>query len=398
MRRRRILIINGGCLKVNSSATLCHIAYIQGFIDCGCEVVVVSKNAKNQVIDKSIVLPKQAKYYEYDGSFLAAHSGQTVKTTVLNTKMDNSLTGKLVACVKKLINIYYGPLGVAQAWVDNVGKEFKDEVPYDLILTLSGPIPSHMAGVMLLEKGAVKTNSFCELWEDPWQNDILATDVGKDKLKVEEHMIRNADHVLYVSPLTLLNQKKLFPNFVNKMDWLPLSAYYSDDTRVTFAVHIYGYFGDYYPEARNIIPFYEAAKTAKTEVYICGNPSDLITSAENIKVMPRMTLEELKKFEDKTNVLVIVCNLRGGQIPGKIYQYAATRKKILFILDGEENEKIVLKEYFSQFNRFYFCENDKKSIMEAMGRLEQDKQTEYMPLECFTPKNIAAEIMKKCGM
>ena len=90
MKRRRVLIINGSCLKVNSSATLCHIAYIQGFIDCGWEVVVVSKNAKNQIIDNSIVLPKEAKYYEYDGSFLVAHSGQTIKTTVLNTKAEKT--------------------------------------------------------------------------------------------------------------------------------------------------------------------------------------------------------------------------------------------------------------------------------------------------------------------
>ena len=54
MKNTKILIINSGCLKVNCSANLCHIAYIKGFLNNNCEVTVISKSSKGQKLDKSI--------------------------------------------------------------------------------------------------------------------------------------------------------------------------------------------------------------------------------------------------------------------------------------------------------------------------------------------------------
>ena len=108
-----------------------------------------------------------------------------------------------------------------------------------------------------------------------------------------------------------------------------------------------------------------------------------------------MPLEELKKVEDRTNVLIFLCNRVGGQIPGKIYQYAATEKTILFIMDGTEEERKVLYDFFAPFNRFVFCDNTVESISDAIRRIEEGDlgDVENKPLEAFNPIETIRKIL-----
>ena len=69
-------------------------------------------------------------------------------------------------------------------------------------------------------------------------------------------------------------------------------------------------------------------------------------------------------------MLVFLCNRRGGQIPGKIYQYSSTEKTILFILDGTEEEKAEICRYFGQYHRYVFCENTEEDVGRAIRQIE----------------------------
>lgn len=398
MSEKRVLIINSGCLRVNCSANLCHIAYIQGFVDLGMDVTVLSKSSKGQVIDQSLKLPDGVRYFEVDGSFLAARFGNSVKSNVYAQNSKKSIKSEIAQLINLMVYKVYGVMGISVAWIKNASRSFRDSQEYDLVLTLSGPVSSHLAGVRLIECKNIAGRCFCELWEDPWQYDLFNEKVDPEKLKMEEELTNYADCVLYVSPITLKIQKELFKSSASKMDWLPLPYYYKDDRNESFEAHTYGYFGDYYPNSRNIIPFYETAKELGLYVNICGNPSDLLSPIDNIYIHPRVSLKELKEYENKTNVLVFVCNLRGGQIPGKIYQYAATKKKVLFILDGTEEERKILREYFGQFNRFYFCENNVSSIRKTVLELQDNNTVRNEPVEVFSPSGIANDILYKCGL
>ena len=63
----KILVINGDCITFNSSANLCHLAYIKGLVDSGHDVTLLSSDGKNYEHDKSMVIPAQVKCYSYDG-------------------------------------------------------------------------------------------------------------------------------------------------------------------------------------------------------------------------------------------------------------------------------------------------------------------------------------------
>ena len=110
-----------------------------------------------------------------------------------------------------------------------------------------------------------------------------------------------------------------------------------------------------------------------------------------------MPLDELEEYEKRTDVLVFVSNLGGGQIPGKIYQYSRTNKPILFILDGNEHEQKMIHNYFAGFNRYVFAYNDVESIKKAI-LLIKNKETKVSnkPIEYFSPENITKEIMSIC--
>ena len=132
------------------------------------------------------------------------------------------------------------------------------------------------------------------------------------------------------------------------------------------------------------------------KVSICGNSSLRLQNNKFVSVYPRMGLKELELYEKKSNVLVFLCNLKGGQIPGKIYQYAATNKLVLFILDGTKEEKRILHEYFAAFNRFIFCENNEASIEKAILSLRNRniRESYRTPLLDFTPVNIIRNILE----
>ena len=108
-----------------------------------------------------------------------------------------------------------------------------------------------------------------------------------------------------------------------------------------------------------------------------------------------MTLDKLKPLEDMTDVLVFLCNKAGGQIPGKIYQYSATNKIILFILDGTCEEKRILKSYFSKYKRYIFCENTEEDISRAIDLIRKKTFDDMcnVPLDCFESKRIVQNIL-----
>jgi len=218
-------------------------------------------------------------------------------------------------------------------------------------------------------------------------------------LKEEAKLLYYPDKILYVTPITVTNQKKYYPENANKMDWCPLPAYYEREyPKTNNPKKIYGYFGQYFPKVRNLEPFYRAAKEKEILVNIFGDPADLFESTKNIHIQPRVGLNELEEVENITDVLVFVANLKGGQIPGKIYQYSATNKTILFILDGAAEEQKILIDYFKKFKRYVFCENNVQSIKAAIERIESDniEEVENISIQVFHPANIARSIIEKC--
>lgn len=405
-----ILVVVGYCMQVNSSANLCHLSYIKGLMGLGHKVDILTVSNKGLNIDNSIVLPNVNDIVYFNSSLYERLSNRKKsayndKKTVATQKNDNkSHTSKntnvlksINKDIKALVHKCYGTYGTDIVWYHHA-KKWRSTVEYDYIISLAYPPVSHKLVERLIKKKHVVCKKWIQIWEDPWYSDLYGF-FHNDKVKKEEYRILSkADVVYYVSPLTLLYQKQLFHKFADKMKWQPLPSYYNSDKMdaLVSKKNIYGYFGDYSPKTRNLTPFYKAAIKSGIEVNICGNPTNLLEATDKIHIYPRVSLNELKPIENNSNVLIFLCNLKDGQIPGKIYQYSATYKTILFILDGTEEEKKVLKEYFQQFNRYIFCDNTVDDISKAIDRIESGNigNVKNEPLEHFNPENIIKKILE----
>ena len=400
-----ILVINGAYLQKNSSANLCHLAYIRGLLAAGHEVTLLSADGRDYTPDESMVIPEQVKQHTYYGvSFYeklslrkraAAPAPAATVTSAENVK--TSGLRRLIGRAKSFTLSLYGVHGIYATFARKA-KVFRCDTEFDYVLSISTPPSSHLLAHNLLKAGHVRGKHWIQIWEDPWYTDAYGFN-GKDKIyREEKRLLSFAEKVCYVSPLTLENQKRLYPESAEKMYWQPLPFYYkAEETAVSDGKNRYGYFGDYAPAARNLAPFYEAAKQTGIEVNICGNPSNLFAATDNIHIHPRLPLQQLKPIEDSTNVLVFLCNRKGGQIPGKIYQYSATDKTILFIMDGTEEEQAVLRDYFGKYNRYVFCQNTAEDIARAIRQIESGDlgNVKNEPIEAFNPTVTIENILKE---
>ena len=201
----KILFVIGSCLKVNTSANLCHLAYIRGCKELGCYIDVVSMGERGCSIDPSIELPQIEHWYMYEPPTYnnASTSG------ISSTKKKENFSYKVKKMIKKVILPFYGIYGrTAQIWVRRASK-FRTNVEYDYVISLATPFVSHKLAGILLNKGHVKCKKWLQIWEDPWATDLYNLK-SSDRIKKEEkRLISIADEVLYVSPLTLKYQKEI---------------------------------------------------------------------------------------------------------------------------------------------------------------------------------------------
>lgn len=403
----KILVVNADCVFVNTSANLCHLAYLKGLSEAGHQVELLCADSKHRHVDPNMALPERVQCRTYPGislyermSIQAGHKPADYVTPISSAdskRKKAALPHRLIRFAKRQVLSLYGVHGIYSTFVRKASS-FRGSAEYDYVLSISTPTASHLLAYRLLKSGHVAAKHWIQIWEDPWASDAYGFN-GKDKVfREEKRLLALAEKVCYVSPLTLRNQQRLFPESAEKMFWQPLPYYYKDTAveQPRFDHNVYGYFGAYYPAARDLQPFYEAAKKTGVEVNICGDPANLFESTAQIHIHPRLPLNELKPIEDSTNVLIFLCNRKGGQIPGKIYQYSATDKTILFIMDGTEEEQRVLREYFGQFNRYVFCQNRVSDIAEAIRRIESGElgDVRNVPLDDFDPVRTVTNILE----
>lgn len=401
----KILVINGDCVQTNTSANLCHLAYVRGLVALGHDVTLLSADGREYVKDANMQIPKEVEHYTYYGMSMyeklslrnKGSQSAAEKKPSTGAAQKKNLRGKLVRKIKDIVLASYGVHGVYAKFV-KVAQRFRSDVKYDYVLSISTPVTSHLLAHNLLKAGHIMADHWIQIWEDPWYSDAYGFNGKKAIFREEKRLLSFAERVCYVSPLTLKNQQRIYPESASKMYWQPLPYYYKGEQAdvPSNGATRFGYFGDYTPSARNLEPFYQAARNRGIEVNICGNPSNLFEATEQIHIHPRLSLEKLKPIEDSTNVLIFLCNKQGGQIPGKIYQYSATNKTILFILDGSEEEKRVLREYFEPFHRYIFCENTVEDISAAIERIEKGEfgTVRNEPVEAFNPRETIRKILE----
>ncbi len=405
----KVLYVVGSCLTKNTSANMSHNGYVQGLLENGTEVDIVMADDSWGKTDPAFSEWKQAQYHVYRAvsfkdvlrkrarsGFDQANVSSNTAPLKENEAKKNRKTSIRSAAKKLFYSLFPNdPLyPLEEKWL-KTASSFKSDKEYDLVISNSSPAASHKLVSILRSRKAIRYRKWVQIWEDPWYYDLYGGHT--EAQKEEEHkLLKEADTICYVSPLTLMYQKQHFSDCSDKMRFIPLPAFgFANEDPTEFVKDTFGYFGDYYSQTRNLEPFFKAAKKTGVKAFVVGDSDLNLLSDKQIQVRPRITLEELKEYQKKAQTLVHLCNLKGGQIPGKIYHYSITKHPILFILDGTENEKKQILSFFSKYQRYVFCENNEESIAEAMLKIINRNTAEEEPVTNFYPKNIVVKLIEE---
>ncbi len=392
--KKKILFVTSSYIQGGTSANIRNNSLIDGLCANGHIVDVLSRepDVEQGRSDTSMKLPPIRNFIYV---IKRVQQQSTGANTVPGEK--KGIKTKLLPYAIKLYNL----LSIWDTWYLKVKQLKKVELTesYDIMISSSDPKSSHCLAQKILGQNPGKIGKWIQYWGDPFALDINQTSGSQFQIRrAERELIKNADKVVYVSPFTLEQQRDMYQNYAAKMTFLPIPVRAKDTSVVSEAEtdisHLkIGYFGAYKERDRDIKPLYNAVNKTSHFLQIIG-PSDIVLdSTQQVKVNEqiRVPVSEIEEKEKTVDVLVCICNRSGTQIPGKAYHYAMTSKYVLIILDGEYSAEI--KKYFSQYNRYVFCENNEQSIADALNNLPCESNYRS-PCCAFNPMTIAERFIK----
>lgn len=382
----KILYVVSRPLTINTSATIRNIATILGFKSLGhtVEVVTTEADRHHPAYDETIHLPdiniKEIKLSGLQSFIKIGHK----------LKLLSPLRMFLYRFMEKK-EVYDNLKSI----VNHTNEIDLSACRYDFIISSSDPKSSHLFVYKLLKENPNFKGKWIQIWGDPFASDIT-NNINNTKLIKEEEvkLLSKATKVVYVSNLTLIDQQKRYPDYAWKMMFLPIpyieTTLYPDnrlnDKRTIELV----YCGDYNSSVRNILPLVQVVQNStRLHLTLCGNTDKAILPTGSITVYGRSDYSMVRNLESHADILVHLSNIKGTQIPGKIYHYSSTNKPILFILDGDVNG---ILSQFEQYKRYEFCLNTPDSITNKIQHLlVSDKQ--FKPVEAFRNVTICSNII-----
>ena len=373
--------------EYNNSSMLCVSLLCKGFIENGHSVALASPepDENNRYYNPN---------YNFDSRITHIRFGKrSFKRDISKRSVSRrSALFPLLAIYRKID--LFGRSITTLKYVDELIEKLRSiEYKPDMIISTSDPKSSHLLGNKIKGK-KIYSCPFVQYWGDPLTLDIANQSVLPKWIKkiVENSILKRADVIAYVSPLTLSEQKEFFKKHAKKMIFSPTPCeikIYEGNNR-TFSI---GYFGSYNSSVRNIIPLYESVSgIPRINLYIIGDSDVKLESKNNIVVINRVPAEKLKKYYDVCDVIVDIMNFKGSQIPAKIYRDAGTNKEILLISDSKKSNEII--DYFGRFNRYTICNNNKSDISFFLEEYLENGTPLREPLREFEYVTVSRKLLK----
>ena len=402
-----VLVVTMFPFEYNTSATIQNKGIVRGLVALGNNVDTLTLEplqtsaSYDDSMNDIVKLINNAYYFKPDKTYerlMAKKANAVGGSRTRNANVLKTIAGTGRSFIKHIFDSV-SIFDAQKANVKHVSDVKIDYSKYDVIISSSDPKSSHLIVDRIFRKNPGLNSKWIQYWGDPMFHDITRKSDWRDGIVKyhERRLISKADRVIYASPLTLQKQKDTFPEFSHKMDYASqvyagefgslLSS--SDEQRKPISV---GYFGAYLSTVRNIIPLYRSAQGADFMLTICGGTDLSLSSTDNVRIMNAVSYNESVRLEQDSDILVCICNLRGTQIPGKIYYYTAYRKPIIVVLDGEFKDE--LRTYFASFKRFILCDNNEKSIRVAIAEAEtQVGRPHYELVDQLKPEYMAKKIL-----
>ena len=390
----KILYITTSLLR-NESASIRNISLINGIVENGNEVDILTLNFLEKFEDKFLKtsLTKEARIYK-----VKIPKFNKIFSIISNKRKEKSKNFKFILKLKNIIKEFLFFPDIYSESIKNSKEIVINKDEYDFVVSSSDSKSSHF-----IAKNIIKNNNlmqqWVQIWGDPWGNDINVRTLNfltKYRIKKEEKkLLEKATKIFYISELTSETIKNKYPLFSNKIFTLNRSYLKEINSKNEQQKFIFSYTGSILN--RNIIPLidsiekYNENNDKKIELNFYGiNEQDFnfdILNKNFIKIFSRVSFEEVLEVYKNSDVLVYIDNLYNStQIPGKIYDYFGTNKTILGLYESED-----VKETLKKYDRIELIRN--QGIFELNSVIKSINTKNVM--EKFSPKNIAKDFIEK---
>lgn len=291
----------------------------------------------------------------------------------------------------------------------------KDSGNYDLILSFIPPI---ISGKLAIDINKICFNNQVKLiqfWTDPLS---LGRCNSVDDIPwyrfihrlAEKNLLKLAYKSVFCYPLLCDMERLLYPQYKDKITWSDI-GYLERDVNLSKEQSIMqqeesnssnkytiGLFGSFHSSVRNIEPLLNAAKSFSDTRFIIRGDSDLINFSgvtPNVDIKAgRMPASDIELLENSCDALVILGNIGGIQIPGKVYYYSNYQKPLICICDSEHSD--AFKKYLTPLKRYILCDNNIESIKEGIEKAldELVYKTCWEVPERLEPRVIARKLVE----
>lgn len=371
----KILYISSLIIKKSSSASIRNTGLIVGLIKNKINVDILTVKYPNELEDEYLKNKLiNAKIHNTNLKIL----NEYLKGKFAVKGGESNIFKNVFKIIKNLIkDIYFFP-DVDKEWIkefEELNINFKE---YDLIITSSDTKTSHYIGEKI--KKLYPNIVWFQIWGDPWSSDIGLSKLKKIRAKFKEkELLKKADRIFYVSPFTLNDLKNMYPEFSNKMKYI--SRGYLEEVkgspkseRDKIVITYTGVLN----KNRNILHFlkllkeYNDKNLKNIEFNIYGNVDDsLLKSIEVFSFVyykGSVSFEEIKEVYKNSDYLLFIDNgSNTTQIPGKIYDYLGTNKKIICLFKNK-NE---IYNYFKNELKLLTYQENEIDLLEILNSPER---------------------------
>lgn len=372
----KILFVNADGFYYNNSSTMQNMGIVYGLKEINVKVDLLTLEPQNETVGFDLAMQKVVEeciehVYLIPLNSLYRKLNKEKKYVVENTGHENKKISYLKGIIRRFIkNLLVFDLRILN--LHNVDKVKIDLDQYDMIISASDPKSTHCMTNRLVKKHHYR-GRYIQYWGDPLYLDITRDKGILDSVckVVEKKTLQLASKIVYATPFTLREQQKLYPKIASKMGYahqagLPVINCIDEKNTGQKEKITLVYCGDYRKETRNIMPLYQTVcqlgKNCELDIY--GTSNVQLSSTDNVIVYGQVSREKADSAEQNADVLVCICNVKGTQIPGKVYYLTNYNKPIIVITDGEYKEE--LKKYFEKMKRFIVCGNQENDIKEAI--------------------------------
>lgn len=382
--KKQVLVIKMTPYNGLTSSNMRMLAMVKGMLELGWQVDLLTMKPGNvtQLNDMSD--------YPFMDQVRIITAGQNASYERLTASADKGIKRKLLPYLRKIyhrLSLYDHTAKIASG----LSISLLPHQSYDCVISVSDPKTSHIA-LQTLRRQGLRCGRIIQYWGDPLYGDISQKALFPTfYMKMQERrLMRGADRIVYTSPFTLKTQRQVYPDFADRMTFVPTasnaSKEYPDTANDLYTV---GYYGAYTSAIRDLKPLYDAFADLKGEarLNLVGNSDIVFEETENVMIRQRGVVKEL---EEQTDLFVCVLNRLGTQIPGKLYYLAATNRPVLVVLDGDQQEEML--SYLNSFQRYITCVNTPEAICRAIREIRQNDQ-KWQPCPLLEPAAIVKRML-----